>query len=338
MIKHIKRIAVILVINVVLLILVANPVFAIANPTSISFGSGTYARYNVFENAYETGDMLFVAEGFTNYGVEPTDYTASQAFLFQVLNTTGTTVLLATTLQAYGDRPISIYQTAAQVTALGLVSGTAYGLRITGNPAIFASTTGNTVTAYLSSGDYIDQSTSTETINHLKIFCLAIAENMEAEDAATYIVTVQGIEYLNTTAGSLFLEGIPQLSSFCPTLFQSSLAYLTGDIITTTGVYAGGLTIGNAWNTTVSNGLTNLGTYLGIGQGMGGSVVLMLLACGLAFYVFRRTDSGIATTSILATMPFAGAYLGLMPLALAFVVAFFIFILMMWFFTSRGAL
>ncbi len=63
------------------LFLVAMPALAISNPDSISFGAGTSPTYNVFENVHEIGDMLFVAEGYVHYVTEPTDYTASHAFL-----------------------------------------------------------------------------------------------------------------------------------------------------------------------------------------------------------------------------------------------------------------
>ena len=79
-----KRKAVI--IALALLVILATPVYAIANPDDIDFGSGTQTQYKVFENVIETGDMLFVAEGFVDYAIPPTDFTAAEAFLFEVLN------------------------------------------------------------------------------------------------------------------------------------------------------------------------------------------------------------------------------------------------------------
>jgi hypothetical protein len=326
--------------------LIALPVFAISNPTTISFGTGSIAKYKCFYNVYETGDMLFMAEGNVYYATEPTDYTASQAFLYEVVNTSGNVTLLSKPLVAYGDRPIGIYQTAAQVTALGLTVGTAYGLRITGNPLIFSSSINNTITAYLSSGSYIDQSTSNATINMIKDFSIGVAKNIQANDiakgiitsATPYYTTVQGVEYLTTLGGSLFLAGIPQLGTFCPSLFQANLASLAGDTTTGAGAYGDTLTPANQWNTLISNGLTNLGLYIRINQGMAGSVILFGLGIILAFYVQRRVESGIAAILVISTLPFAGAYLGLFPLALAFVIMFFLTLLMTWYFSTRGSL
>ena len=321
-------------------IIVAHPVLAISNPDVITFGSGTVPLYKVFENVAETGDMLFVAEGLVEYTVTPTDYTAEEAFLFEVLNTTGTVTLIATTLNEYGDRPISIYQTAAQVTALGLVSGTAYGLRITGNPLVFASPTGNTVTAYLTASDYIDQSVATDASNPLRNFLIGMAENIEDYDvpANDYIVTVQGVRYLTIDGGDIFLEGIPALSSFCPILFQAALEPMVGDAPETTGAYASTLTPLTKWGSTTANGLSMLGLYLGINQTLAASAVLFVIVMFLAVFLYKKTESGVAVLLLVTATPFMGAWLGLMPIALAFVFAMFIIVLMGYFFFSRGAL
>ncbi len=344
--KWLRRAFTAFVTSVLIVFLVTMPVFAIGNPTTIAFGTGSTAKYKCFYHVAEAGDMLFIAEGNVYYSPPPTDYTASQAFLFELLNTSGNVTQLSKPLVAYGDRPIAIYQTAAQVSALGLTVGTAYGLRITGNPLIFASPTGNTVTSYLSSGDYVDQSTSNATINMIKIFCIDVVKNMQANDiakgiitaATPYYTTVLGVDYLTTLGGSLFLAGIPQLGTFCPSLFQANLASLSGDVTTGTGAYGASLIPAAQWNTIIANGLTNLGAYLGINQSMAGSVVLFGLGIMLAFYVQRRVESGIATILVVATLPFAGSYLGMFPLALAFVLMFFISILMTWYFSTRGLL
>ena len=326
--------------------LIASPVLAIGNPNTISFGTGTLPLYKVFENVLETGDMLFIVESYVYYAVTPTDYGADESFLFEVLNTTGTVTLLSTPLNEYGDRPISIYQMASQVTALGLTSGTAYGLRITGNPLIFASPIGNTVTTYLTGADYVDQLLGVDggvaDQNLLRNYLIKMADNMEANDSPApgdeYIVTIQGIRYLTTDGGDIFMEGTPMLSSMCPILFQTGFESMTGDTPESTGTYAETLTPAQKWGETSARGLTMLGSYLGINQALAGSVVLFGLVLMFAVFLYRQTQSGIAVLLLVAATPFMGAYLGLMPQALAFILTIAIVLLVGYFFFSRGAL
>jgi len=334
------------IISIVVFILAASPVFAITNPDNIDFGTGADTLYKVFENVIETGDMLFVAEGYVNY-VAPADfapYSAGDAFLFEVLDVAGVVTLLSVPLNQFGDRPISIYQTAAQVTAVGLVTETAYKLRITGNPTVFPLPTGNTVTVTLTPTDYVDQSigkdTAVPTENDLRNFLIDMAENIEVEDspALDYIVDVQGYRYLSSGGADIFIEGIPGIQSFCAILFQYSIEPIESDAPASTGSYALTLTPLEKWGETTANGLTNLGVYLGINQALAGSLVLMVLVMGLAAFVYSRTKSGVTVLLMVSSMPFLGAYLGLMPMALAFIFVIMVVVLMGYYFFSRGAL
>lgn len=349
---RVKKLLIITAFTLLGLSLLASPILAITNPDDIDFGSGTLPLYKVFENVQETGDMLFVAEGLVEYA-NPADYApydACESYLFEILTTDGATTLLSTPLNDYGDRPISIYQTAAQVTAAGLVSGTAYGFRITGNPLIFPSPVGNSVTTYLTGEDYVDQLLGVDggvaSDNPLRNFLIIMAENIEAYDVihiagvavGDYITPIQGIRYLTIDGGDIFLEGIPELGAFCLILFQAGLEPLEGDTPESTGAYALTLTPAQKWGQTVGNGLTALGDYLGINQMLAGSVVLFGLGLMFAAYVYKETDSGITVLLIIATLPFIGSYLGLMHIALAFIFTISISVLVGYFFFSRGAL
>src|SRR4030042_2851226 len=114
----VKRIAInIAIIFIVLILAIGSMALAISNPDSIAIAS-----YKVFENSAETGDMLFAAEIIVDYAVEPTDYDANEAFIFELLNVSGNLTLFAKALNDYGDRPMSFYLSAAQVTAAGISS------------------------------------------------------------------------------------------------------------------------------------------------------------------------------------------------------------------------
>ena len=332
------------IVAIILIIITIMPVRAIANPDSISFGTGTTPLYMVFENVLEDGDWFIVAEGYVYYAVEPTDYDADEAFIFEMLNTTGDETIISTTIKAYGDRPIGIYLSANQTDTLGLVSGTAYKLRIMGNPLIFASMTGNSVNTTLASGDYVDQLLGVDngiaTNNNLRNFLIDMVENIEAEDTPAagyeYIVWVSGTRYLSTYGADIFLQGIPNLSNMCPILFQYTMETLESLPPDASGAYAASRTAVNAWGTTVANGLTNLGLYLGISQALAGSVVLFILAIALAVFVYMKTESGIASIVLVSATPFVGAYLGLMPMALAFIVVIIVAVLMGLYFFGKS--
>jgi hypothetical protein len=279
-----------------------------------------------------------------NYDTLNPGYDANEAFSFELLNTTGNETLAGVPLQSYGDRPIGIYLTSSQVTTLGLTVGVSYGIRIQGNPLIFASPTGNSVTAYLSAGDYTDQELGDDggvpTNNSLRNFCLEIAKNMEVTDTAIglYIVTVQGYSYLTMLGGNLFIDGIPNLNQMCSILFQSSVSSMQGDEPSSTGAYQGFLTPLNQWGVMTSNGLTMIGSYLGINQVLAGSLILFIISSLLAFWFYQKTQSGIAVILLVGATPFIGAWMGLMPIALAFIFTIIIITLMAFFFFSRGAL
>lgn len=118
--SKIRRIIFATIVATIWLMLLATPTLAISNPDSITFGTGTVARYKVFYNVYETGDMLFIAETYVHYASEPTDYTAEEAFSFNLMSSDLSATYLIANVPEYENKVISIYQTATQVTALGL--------------------------------------------------------------------------------------------------------------------------------------------------------------------------------------------------------------------------
>lgn len=323
--------------------IITFPVYAIVNPDSMAWGTGTTATYNIFENVLESGDWLIAAEVDVAYAATPTDYTASEAFLFELVNTDNTTIV-STTLNDYDNRPISIYLSAARVTALGLVSGTAYDIRVTGNPLVFPSQTGNTIEVTLAVTDYIDQnlgaSSDPPTDNVLRNFCILMGQHLQAHDgpADDYLVFVQGYQYLTIEGADIFIEAIPGLTAMCPILFQAGVEAMTSDAPESTGTYAVTLTPAQKWGQTAANGLTALGSYLGINQALAGSVMLFILAIMLAMFAYKEMESGLVVILLMAAVPFLGAWLGLMPLALAFIFVIIIITLLGFFFFSRGAL
>lgn len=340
-----RRLLTIGLLSVITLLFVASPVLAIANPDTIWFGTKTPIKYvKAFENVGETGDMLFLAEGFVDYAVTPDDYNAGEAFILQLISTDGLTVLSSRPLEEWGERPISIYLTAAQVTALGLASPNAYIVRITGNPLIFPVLTEdiNMVTYTLGAGDWIDQSLATATANPLRNACIYIAENMEEEDGfptPSYLTESGGVTYLTPAGGTIFVRGVPGLDVFVPSLFQVITEVLEAPDPDATGDYVAVVTPLLRLGPEIAGGLTDVGVWLGVSQAMAAGLILFGLMVMLSVWLFQKTQSGkvVIGLGLAAALP-VGTFLGMSSLVLLFIIVIFIVLLMGYYFLTRGAL
>jgi hypothetical protein len=207
--------------------------------------------------------------------------------------------------------------------------------------------TGNSVNATIDTSDtgyFIDQNLGADdgipTHNPIYNFMINIAYHMEAYDTpvSPYYVNVAGYNYLTLVGGNLFLEGIPNLVNMCPILFQTGSEKMSATAPEHSGAYAQTLNPAQKWGYTVANGLTMLGSYMGINQALAGSVVLFAIVIGFAVYIYSRTESGIIVLLMVSATPFIGAYLGLMPIALSFIVVIIVITLLGYFFFSRGSL
>lgn len=319
-------------IAIVLTIFSSSPAFAVANPTSITIHTA-----KAFQNIFETGDMLFVVSYDINYAVEPSE-SASYTFSLNLLNTAGTNVTMTRALNYYQYNVISIYATAAQVTSLGLVYGDAYKLRVTGNPAFFASLVEGTnmATRTLTASDWnTDGSLTAKEL--LRLHCIDIAEALETDWAVTLLVTTSSAsQVLNTTGTTTFLDAIPNLDNAIPSLFQVASGIITVGVNSSNATYALESTISNRLGTSIANAFTGIGTWLGFNQSTAAGVWIMLFALTIASIVFL--NSGNSAGAILLTIPtiMLGTYLGAIPMTITFTVGIIIVAYMWYFIWLRG--
>jgi len=326
------------------LLIYATPVFAVfPNPDEIWFGTKSPVSYvRCYENVAETGDMLFLAEGWVKYDPATPPGTATDYYIFEVRNVANTAVLVSRPLESYGDRPISIYLTKIQVDALPLASGSAYVMRITGNPLYFAPMLEGTdmITYTLSADDWVDQSVAVVGSNPLRIGCIYIATNMEEEDTPTvYMVTSEGVEYLNPTGASLFLAGIPSLNVWVPSLFQITTEVLESERPDATGSYVGYVTARERLGETTGQAIANIGSWLGVSEQMAAGLIMMTLMIMLSIWLYNKTQSGkaVMVLGIAAVMPVA-TFLGLSSLVIMFILIIMIVLLLGFYFLTRGSL
>lgn len=176
-------------------------------PTMDVVGAQVYSGY------LEDGDWLFVV----NYINEVTPYypdsNPKNYWLLQLLD--GSTVISSLPVQAWGQRPGSIYLSAAAVSSMEWGKNT-YSIRLYGNYGTYP------YDSYtLSPADWIGASWS-----QLDTWVINLASTIEERDGETYLTESENGDVLNTAGGSIFSAGIPWLPETRPDIFQYTLSTL----------------------------------------------------------------------------------------------------------------
>ena len=96
---------------------------------------------NIYQNSIESGDMLIIIYANIPYSVTPST-PVTQTFIWRLIDLDGVTELGSTVGSDYNDdgygyNVYSMYFSAAEVTALGIVWGSNYTIRLSCNPAVF---------------------------------------------------------------------------------------------------------------------------------------------------------------------------------------------------------
>jgi len=116
----------------------ATPVYA---DTPDPDSPPTLVKTDVYQNSIETGDMLFLIYANIPYATTP-NTSVTETFIWRLMDTDNVTELGSTVGcnfndDGYGYNVYSMYFNADNVTGLGIVWGTHYTLRLSGNPAVF---------------------------------------------------------------------------------------------------------------------------------------------------------------------------------------------------------
>ena len=369
-----RKILAIGLIFIVSMVLFALPISAAAiNPTTINFYNPTYASKPNFEAFYNLssstiGDVLFVAEGYVYYAIPSNEPTADAglSFNFEVLSPSGQ-VMLSTPLNDYGDRPISIYLTAAQVATLNsqfgisLINNNAIQFVIAGNPSYFGATTNgaNQVMQIVTSNYWYNESlTQSLSYNlwsdYLQDFSIVMMTNIQKTDNPTtpYTYMSNGVRYINDSAGtsgqqsgsSILLQGVPNLQSFCPAVFKSSASPMTAGAPATTQSIQSGQSVQAMMGSTIARGVDGLRAYLGLQNNAGGrtlaGIIITVVACGfLVYYLTRKgfVDQRIIFIAVTLVIVSFG-WLGVFPISVLFLLAAGVAIYTFYYFWTRGIL
>lgn len=196
---------------------------AIASPDSLTLNS-----VNVYRNALELNDQLYLVTGNISYTVNPVEGTAYDLFLARLMD--GATELKSVEPYAfyndgYSYFVLGLYFSAAEVTAMGMGwgDGTGYSIRLDANPALsWTDSPPPSVSVGVFDSWYDGGTVAATTIQlTLKVRTLAVAT--ENTWGVTLTELLAGERKFNTNGEDYFTTSIPNLRLMTPSLFSQSL-------------------------------------------------------------------------------------------------------------------
>lgn len=339
-----KRFLRILSLAILLTLIIAIPVFAIANPTSITIHSAgpNFSGVSVYEKIFETGDRLFVINYNVSYALPVPTQPASTTYLANLLAADGTTLIKSRVLNDYQHNLISIYFTAAQATSANLTWGSNYILRITGNPALFTNIalSSNMTQQTLAPGDWKAEpllSIFPSSKSYLQEDCISIAKQLETDLGHTYTgITNDGRTVLVPLGRTLFLAAIPGLDTAIPDLFQFASGTIPIPTVTSNASLEKSTNITAMLGAPTAAAFAGIGTWLHISEAMSGGLWALLFILTIISIAFL--NSGNTTGSIIVALPIVIllTYLGAIPVALTFTITLLICAYAGYFIILRG--
>ncbi len=186
----------------------------------------TIESTNIYRNLLETGDILVVIYANIPYATTP-DLPVTQTFIWRLISTDnvtefGSTVGTSYNDDGYGYNVYSMYFSAANVTSLGIVWGTSYTTRLSGNPSAFDTTTDYNYT--INAGQYSAETVSSVVQAELGNRVIAIAGDLDNKwglTATTTLLTQTETATVLSTNGEAFFRGaIFALQSMAPSIFS----------------------------------------------------------------------------------------------------------------------
>ncbi len=307
-----------LFLGLILVSMLATPVFGLSNPAS-----KTLVEVKIFRNLAETSDMLVVFHWDWDYsdnytGLPP----ASDSIMYRFYDTDGITLLQTGSpyvnptfgSQGYGNNAGSFYFSAAD----NLTWDAAYKLNIQGLPAFYTS---QSILYTLSTTDYTSASTQAENRAALADYILRLCDRF----TDYYDVVLKGSSdsgIVLSSYGELFFKGvIPYLQTLCPELFFIQV-YIPA--VMTVSPYDMSLQeeyTERLTGTDLKVGFERLGAVVGIGGGVTVAFVYFIICIALCVWVSRKQwgiEAGLALSipiGILLALLFGDAIFTLLMIA-----------------------
>ncbi len=215
--------AILLVLLLVIFVMCATPVYADTPDPDSTPG---IESFNVYRNLLETGDWLLVIYANIPYSTLP-DTPIHQTFIWRLIDIDGVTELGDTVGYAYNDdgygyNVYSMYWSAAEVTANGMVWNTAYTARLSGNPAVFD--TPPTYNYTIAIGDYSTLTVTADVQAELGARILTIAADLDNKwgvPVTPSLITEAEAGTVLSLYGEAFFRGaIFGIQALAPTIFS----------------------------------------------------------------------------------------------------------------------
>lgn len=279
---------------------------------------------NIFRNYTAPGDgsVLLVVDLSCSYPPYYPNSNPSQYFQVDLVATNNVSILGATPVRLWGERPLAIYFRPSFVTS-NITWGSAYYVKL-------VSTAANvTVSYHLTSNNWKGYDLSV-----LDKFCISTAKSMELSDGVatgTYVVNTTGQgEQISDSAGSFFTVGIPSIGDIRPNLFTTSQTQATP--------VAGGAS--NSWDkgdldpagwrsyvgAVIAGDIDTMAIPFGINGKDFAAGLVMIAIIGAMILVVSSTGGFGALGSVLLAVPllWLGVWFRMVPIAaLIFAVLFF---------------
>jgi hypothetical protein len=291
-----------------------QPVLAISDPDSIELIS-----LRVYNNVYEAGDWLILCEADVAYNTTPSeDSTDTFGFFLD----DGSGIVAAGEVISYGHNLGMIYLGSSDVSDLGLTwENASYNVSVMGLPAYFPIPVEDvSMDTKPLTGCWIDGTTEENRgyLGNRIILLAALIEDDWGED------WLSGNNKLNELGREQVLTAIPYLNLIIPDIFEpvtTSPDYTPPDY---DPEYEN--TLLDRTGERLTNVLNGLGEWITGKENMGllvGGLGLAILYFILAGRIFVATGSVPASVAISIPFLIGGNLIGILPLSITFIAAFF---------------
>lgn len=286
-----------------------------ANPDDI-----TVDGVKVFQNIFETGDVLFVIAYDIDYASEPTE-DCEDIFTLNLYDTDGADLFKARNISFYQENFSSIYYDATDATA-NLTWGNDYVVKVSGNPLVFSTLTEgtNVVTETLSEANWIIGDNE-DSLEYLRLHIIDIMEDMEVALSEDYVELVSGVKYVTLDGMHIVLTNINNINNVITDLFQitrSTYPYTAPSA--SDDALEDATTISTVLGSNADVAFTGIGTYLGISENMTAGMFWALIVATVISIAYFNSDN--STGSLIIALPFIalGVVVGFIPVAMALTV------------------
>jgi len=286
----------------------------------------------VSQSYLTSGDLLFYIELINIYPPYANVYDPAQYFQIQLIGLDTTTVLAATPMTAWGDRPESIYLSASSASSITV--GAAYIIKVVGT----WTATPPSITYTLQPSDW--KGSNLTYLDKWMIntaYSISLYENF-ANGTLTQYVTDQG-EILTDAGGALFTNAIPGIAQIRPNKFAVAKSKPQFALGTNQGTYDASKLYSTQLGTEISDDLDTWGALFSISGSTFGGLLIGLLVAILLFAGMILGGRAAMPVFVIICLPilFIGNYTGLVSIQWTLglgAIAFILFVRQLWWKTT----